>query len=64
MLAAAVRFPFHMRSPGRSAALLGLLFGLAGMSTSAVTVALPELAAELHVSHATAAWMVSAPATR
>jgi MFS family permease len=48
-----------MRSPGRSAALLGLLFGLAGMSTSAVTVALPELAHELHVSAATAAWMVS-----
>jgi MFS family permease len=59
MLAAAMRFPLHMRSPGRSAALLGLLFGLAGMSTSAVTVALPELAADLHVSHATAAWMVS-----
>jgi MFS family permease len=39
--------------------LLGLLFGLAGMSTSAVTVALPEFAAELHVSAATAAWMVS-----
>jgi MFS family permease len=59
MFAAVAGFPVHMRSPGRSAALLGLLFGLAGMSTSAVTVALPELAAELHVSHATAAWMVS-----
>ncbi|HYH30686.1 MAG TPA: MFS transporter [Pseudonocardia sp.] len=39
--------------------MLGLLFGLAGTSTSAVTVALPELAGELGVSAATAAWMVS-----
>jgi MFS family permease len=29
------------------------------MSTSAVTVALPELAADLEISHSTAAWMVS-----
>jgi MFS family permease len=48
-----------VHSSGRSAALLGLLFGLAGTSTSAVTVALPELAGELHVSAVTAAWMVS-----
>ncbi|WP_433272168.1 MFS transporter [Pseudonocardia xinjiangensis] len=48
-----------MRSPHRFAALLGLLFGLAGTSTSAVTVALPELAGDLEVSAATAAWMVS-----
>jgi MFS family permease len=46
-------------SPGRSAVLLGLLFGLAGMSTSAVTVALPELARDLAVTPSTAAWMVS-----
>jgi MFS family permease len=46
-------------SPGRLAVLLGLLFGLAGMSTSAVTVALPQLADELAVTPATAAWMVS-----
>jgi MFS family permease len=59
MFAATAGFPVHVQSPGRSAALLGLLFGLAGMSTSAVTVALPELAHELHVSPATAAWMVS-----
>jgi MFS family permease len=59
MFATAAGFPFYVQSPGRSAALLGLLFGLAGMSTSAVTVALPELAQELHVSAATAAWMVS-----
>jgi MFS family permease len=52
-------FPVHVLSPGRSAALLGLLFGLAGTSTSAVTVALPQLAEQLHVSPATAAWMVS-----
>jgi MFS family permease len=48
-----------VRSPGRSAVLLGLLFGLAGTSTSAVTVALPEMAGELEVSAATGAWMVS-----
>ena len=59
MSGAAPGFPFYVQSPGRSAALLGLLFGLAGMSTSAVTVALPELAGELHVSAATAAWIVS-----
>jgi MFS family permease len=59
ILHAAARFPVYVQSPGRSAALLGLLFGLAGMSTSAVTVALPELARELHVSAATAAWIVS-----
>lgn len=46
-------------SPGRFAVLLGLLFGLAGTSTSAVTVALPELADALGVSAATAAWIVS-----
>jgi len=56
---AAPRFPAYVQSPGRSAALLGLLFGLAGTSTSAVTVALPQLAGELHVSAVTAAWMVS-----
>jgi MFS family permease len=39
--------------------LLGLLFGLAGMSTSAVTVTLPELAGELQVDAATSAWMIS-----
>ncbi|WP_219415221.1 MFS transporter [Pseudonocardia nigra] len=51
--------PGHVVSPGRSAVLLGLLFGLAGTSTSAVTVALPELAGDLGISAATAAWMVS-----
>lgn len=50
----------YVLSPGRSAVLFGLLFGLAGTSTSAVTVALPELAAELDVTAGTAAWMVSA----
>jgi MFS family permease len=48
-----------VQSSGRSAALLGLLFGLAGMSTSAVTVTLPELAGALHVDAATAAWIIS-----
>jgi MFS family permease len=46
-------------SIGRLAILLGLLFGLTGSSTSAVTVALPELAADLGVPASTAAWTVS-----
>lgn len=49
-----------MISPGRSAVLLGLLFGLAGTGTSAVTVALPQLAEELAVTPSAAAWIVSA----
>jgi MFS family permease len=47
-------------SSSRAAVLLGLLFGLAGTSTSAVTVALPRLAEDLAVSPSTAAWTVSA----
>ncbi len=39
--------------------LLGLLFGLAGTSTSAVTVALPELTADLGISVATGVWIIS-----
>lgn len=46
-------------STGRLAVLLGLLFGLAGSSTSAVTVALPQLAADLHIGASTAAWIIS-----
>lgn len=46
-------------SPGRFAVLLGLLFGMAAMSTSAVTVALPQLAGDLAVTPATAAWIVT-----
>jgi MFS family permease len=46
-------------STGRLAVLLGLLFGLAGSSTSAVTVALPQMAADLGVSASQATWMVS-----
>jgi MFS family permease len=46
-------------STGRLAVLLGLLFGLAGSSTSAVTVALPQLAADLHITPSTAAWIIS-----
>lgn len=54
--------PLHtiVHSSGRAAVLLGLLFGLAGTSTSAVTVALPELAGDLGITAATAAWIVSA----
>lgn len=54
------RSPGRPLTPGRTAVLLGLLFGLAGTSTSAVTVALPELATDLGVSPATAAWTVTA----
>lgn len=42
------------------AVVLGLLFGLAGTSTSGVTVALPQLAAQLGVPTASATWVVSA----
>ncbi|ANY05263.1 MFS transporter [Pseudonocardia sp. HH130630-07] len=44
---------------GLLSVVLGLLFGLAGTSTSGVTVALPSLAGDLDVSTATATWMVS-----
>ncbi|MGI5130413.1 MFS transporter [Pseudonocardia sp. CA-107938] len=49
-----------MRSPGRTAALLGILFGLAATGTSAATVTLPQLAGELGISASTAAWTISA----
>ena len=48
-----------MVSTGRLAVLLGVMFGLAGSSTSAVTVALPELAAALAITPSTASWIVS-----
>ncbi|MCO1656032.1 MFS transporter [Pseudonocardia humida] len=48
-----------MLTPGRLAVLLGLLFGFTGMASSAVTVTLPEVAADLDVSAAGAVWMVS-----
>ncbi|MEQ3553242.1 MFS transporter [Pseudonocardia nematodicida] len=44
---------------GLLSVVLGLLFGLAGTSTSGVTVALPLLAGDLEVTTATATWMVS-----
>jgi MFS family permease len=54
------RVRLQVTSPAlRAAILLGLLFGLAGTSTSAVTVALPELAADLGIGHTTAAWIIS-----
>lgn len=46
-------------SPGVLAVVLGLLFGLAGTSTSGLTVALPQLAGELGISTANAAWVIS-----
>lgn len=47
------------KAAGRVATVVGLLFGLAGTGTSAVSVALPELAAGLGVSAAGAAWVIS-----
>ncbi|MGH8965512.1 MAG: MFS transporter, partial [Actinomycetes bacterium] len=44
---------------GRVATVIGVLFGLAGTGTSAVSVALPELAAGLGVGAASAAWVIS-----
>lgn len=48
------------RAAGRVAVVLGLLFGLAGSGTSAVAVALPQLAAGLGVDTAQSAWVISA----
>ncbi|WP_165438414.1 MFS transporter [Pseudonocardia sediminis] len=44
---------------GALAIVLGLLFGLAGTSTSGVTVALPQLAGDLEVSTGAATWVIS-----
>ncbi|MFP5021918.1 MFS transporter [Pseudonocardia phyllosphaerae] len=44
---------------GLLSVVAGLLFGLAGMSTSGVTVALPLLSHELAVPTGTAAWIIS-----
>ncbi|MGH3874355.1 MAG: MFS transporter [Pseudonocardiaceae bacterium] len=47
------------RAAGRVATVVGVLFGFAGTGTSAVSVALPELAAGLSVGTASAAWVIS-----
>ena len=47
------------RAAGRVATVIGVLFGLAGTGTSAVSVALPGLAAGLGVATASAAWVIS-----
>ncbi|MGH3911526.1 MAG: MFS transporter, partial [Pseudonocardiaceae bacterium] len=47
------------KTAGRVATVIGVLFGLAGTGTSAVSVALPELAAGLGVTAANAAWVIS-----
>lgn len=44
---------------GRVAALVGLLFGLAGMGSAAVAVTLPALAADLGLSTGGASWTIS-----
>ena len=46
------------RAAGRVATVIGVLFGLAGTGTSAVSVALPELADGLGVGTASAAWVI------
>lgn len=47
------------KAAGRVATVIGVLFGLAGTGTSAVSVALPELAAGLGVDAASTAWVIS-----
>jgi MFS family permease len=44
---------------GRVAALVGLLFGLAGMGSAAVAVTLPEMAADLGLTTGGASWAIS-----
>ena len=44
---------------GRVAALVGLLFGLAGMGSAAVAVTLPEIAADLDLSTGGVSWIIS-----
>jgi MFS family permease len=51
-----------MSSPtdaGRVAALVGLLFGLAGMGSAAVAVTLPAIAADLDLSTGGVSWVIS-----
>ncbi len=47
------------RAAGRVATVIGVLFGLTSAGTSAVSVALPELAAGLGVGAASAVWVIS-----
>ena len=44
---------------GRVAALVGLLFGLAGMGSAAVAVTLPAIAEDLRLSTGGASWIIS-----
>lgn len=44
---------------GRVAALVGLLFGLAGMGSAAVAVTLPAIAADLDLTTGGASWIIS-----
>ena len=44
---------------GRVAALVGLLFGLAGMGSAAVAVTLPAIAADLGLTTGGASWVIS-----
>ena len=63
MTSPAATDPGRGTAPGSATVLpivLGLLFGLAGTSTSGVTVALPQLAQQLGVSTAAVTWAVSA----
>jgi MFS family permease len=47
------------KAASRIATVIGVLFGFAGTGTSAVSVALPELAAGLGVGASSAAWVIS-----
>ncbi|MDQ3616082.1 MAG: MFS transporter [Actinomycetota bacterium] len=48
-----------IRDANRVAALVGLLFGLAGMGSSSAAIALPVLASDLGVSTGVSAWAIS-----
>jgi MFS family permease len=51
--------PTPPRDAVRVSTLVGVLFGLAGMGSSSTAIALPVLAADLHVSTGVSAWAIS-----
>ena len=58
-MSGAVNDPACIRDANRVAALVGLLFGLAGMGSSSAAIALPVLASDLGVSTGVSAWAIS-----
>src|SRR3954464_8307579 len=51
--------PKNPPPPRRVSALVGLLFGLAGLGSSSAAIALPVMAADLDVSTGVSAWAIS-----